>query len=83
MAAERKTLREVALAYRRTYRRTKAEGKRPEVMHHEAYEAAVGEYMSRVPEENSERLVAAKRVSEMIAAAVNTDPQWFWHGPDV
>jgi hypothetical protein len=40
-AGQRSTMRDVALAYRRTYRRTKAEGERPERMHREAYEAAV------------------------------------------
>jgi hypothetical protein len=39
-------------------------------------------YLSRIEGETRERLAASGRVSEMIAAAINVDPRWFWHGPD-
>ena len=76
-------IREVALAYRRVYRRAEAAGARPERIQGEAYEAAVSAFYFRIGESASiDRMEAAARVSEIIAAAINVDPQWFWHGPD-
>lgn len=51
-------------------------------MQQQAYEAAMGEHLRHIQEGKPTRLDAAKRVSEMFAAAVNADPQWFWHRPN-
>jgi hypothetical protein len=60
----------------------KAEGRKPESVHHQAYEMAMGEYLRHFEGEKPRRLIAAKFVSEMNAAAINADPEWFWSEPN-
>ena len=85
----RNVLREVALAYRRVMRApqepavTRAEiSRRDQKRQSEAHAAATAEYLRLNPSARYDRLAVSGEVNRMIAAAINADPQWFWHGPD-
>ena len=48
-----------------------------------ALDAAYDEYLRLVPEAAKlSRPDVSARVNPMIAAAINADDRWFWHGPD-
>jgi len=86
---QRKILRAVALAYRRVMRApeeptlTRADAARPaQKRQSEALAAATAEYRRLSPFATGDRLAVAGEVNRMIAAAINVDPKWFWHGPD-
>jgi hypothetical protein len=48
----------------------------------EALAAATAEYRRLNPFATGDKLAVSGEVNRMIAAAINADPQWFWHGPD-
>jgi len=48
----------------------------------QAARAAETEYRRHRPNAPPEPLTISGRLGAMIAAAINFDPQWFWHGPD-
>ena len=79
---DRALLREVALAFRRSYRSAQAEGLKPPDFYMQAVRAAEAEYRRHRPDAPPEPLAISGRVNAMIAAAINADPQWFWNGPD-
>jgi hypothetical protein len=86
---QRKVLREVALAYRRVMRApqepavTRAEiSRRDQKRQSEALAAATAEYRRLSPYATADKLAVSGEVNRMIAAAINANPQWFWHGPD-
>jgi hypothetical protein len=86
---QRKILRAVALAYRRVMRAredptaTRAEEARlAQKRQSEALAAATAEYRRLSPWVTGDRLAVSGEVNRMIAAAINADPRWFWHGPD-
>jgi hypothetical protein len=39
-------------------------------------------YRRLSPSGRYDRLAVAGEVNRMIAAAINANPRWFWHGPD-
>ena len=53
----------------------------------EAVDAAMAEYRRLVPHapagSHDADLAVSGQVNRMIAAAIYTDPRWFWEGPDV
>jgi hypothetical protein len=80
---QRMLLREVAL----TYRRARWAGK-----HQNEAVAAIAEYrrlspfatgdkLSLCEDSLQAKLVVSGEVNRMIAAAINVNPEWFWHGP--
>jgi hypothetical protein len=71
---QQKILRAVALTYRRARRAGKHQN--------EAVDAAIAEYRRLSPYATGDKLAVSSEVNRMIAAAIHTDPQWFWHGPD-
>lgn len=71
---QRRVLRPVVLAYRRARRA----GKHPS----EAHDVALAEYRRLSPDAPTDRLEASEHVNHMVAAAINANPRWFWHGPD-
>jgi hypothetical protein len=86
---QQKILRAVALAYRRVIRapaeaaETRAEiSRRDQKRQSEALAAATAEYRRLCPTARYDRLAVSGEVNRMIAAAINVDPQWFWHGPE-
>jgi hypothetical protein len=86
---QQKILRAVALAYRQVIRasseaaETRAEvSRRDQKRHAEPLAAAAAEYRRLSPFARYDRLAVSGEVNRMIAAAINVDPQWFWHGPD-
>lgn len=86
---QQKILRAVALAYRRVMRSarepalTRAEiARRDQKRQAEALAAATAEYRRLSPSARYDRLAVSGEVNRMIAAAINVDPQWFWHGPE-
>jgi hypothetical protein len=86
---QREILRAVALAYRRVMRApqepaaTRAEAARlAQKRQSEALAAATAEYRRLSPWAIGDKLAVSGEVNRMIAAAINVDPQWFWHGPD-
>ena len=46
--------------------------------HHDALDAAEAVYFQAHPEALADRLAASARINEMIASAINVDPEWFW-----
>jgi hypothetical protein len=48
----------------------------------EALAAATAEYRRLSPFATGDKLAVSGEVNRMIAAAINANPQWFWHGPD-
>jgi hypothetical protein len=72
---QRNVLRPVALAYRRAYRAGASEG--------ECCDAALREYRRVCPDAPADQLAASRDVNRMVAAAINANAKWFWHGPDV
>ena len=72
---QRNVLRPVALAYRRAYRAGASEGG--------CHDAALREYRRIFPDAPPDQLAASREVNRMVAAAINADTKWFWHGPDV
>jgi len=87
---QQKILRPVALAYRRVMRApkepaaTRAEAaRRAQKRHEDALAAATAEYRRLSPFATGDRLAVSGEVNRMIAAAINSDPEWFWRGPDV
>jgi hypothetical protein len=44
--------------------------------------AAIAEYRRLSPLATGDKLTVSGDVNRMIAAAINVNPQWFWHGPD-
>jgi hypothetical protein len=87
---QRKILRAVALAYRRVMRApeepalTRADAARlAQNRQSEALAAATAEYRRLSPPwATGDRLAVSGQVNRMTAAAINVNPQWFWHGPD-
>jgi hypothetical protein len=86
---QREILRAVALAYRRVMRApqepavTRAEiSGRDQKRQSEALAAATAEYRRLNPSARYDRLAVSGEVNRMIAAAINVNPRWFWHGPD-
>jgi hypothetical protein len=47
----------------------------------EALAAATAEYWRTEPLRDGRHAVSGE-VNWMIAAAINANPRWFWHGPD-
>jgi hypothetical protein len=72
---ERSALRAVALAYRRAYRAGASQG--------ECCDAALREYRRICPDAPADQLAASREVNRIVAAAINANAKWFWHGPDV
>ena len=73
---QRSVLRAVALAYRRACRAgASSEG--------ECHDAALWEYRRICSDAPADQLAASGQVHRMVAAAINADTRWFWHGPDV
>jgi hypothetical protein len=72
---QRTVLRAVAVAYRRAYRTGASQG--------QCCDAAMAEYRRLCPDAPADQLAASREVNRMIAAAINADAKWFWHGPDV
>jgi hypothetical protein len=72
---QRTVLRAVALAYRRAYRAGASEGG--------CHDAALRECRRVWPHAPTDQLAASREVNRMVAAAINADAKWFWHGPDV
>jgi hypothetical protein len=68
--AEKPLRRQVAMAYR-----TAREAK---LSHEGALNAAEAIYFKAHPEAASDSLAASARINEMIASAIQADPQWFW-----
>jgi hypothetical protein len=60
----------VAMAYRT--------GREAGRFHHDALDAAEDVYFEAHPEALADRLAVSGRTNEMIASAINVDPQWFW-----
>ena len=61
---------------------TRAEiSRRDQKRQSEALAAATAEYR-RLNPSAYDRLAVSGEVNRMIAAAINANPQWFWHGPD-
>jgi hypothetical protein len=86
---QQKILRAVALAYRRVMRAptgaamTRAEiSRRDQKRQSEALAAATAEYRRLSRSARYDRLTVSGEVNRMIAAAINVDPHWFWHGPE-
>jgi hypothetical protein len=86
---QQKILRAVALAYRRVMRSsekpaaTRAEEARlAQKRQSEALAAATAEYRRLSTWATGDRHAVSGKVNRIIAAAINADPQWFWHGPD-
>jgi hypothetical protein len=86
---QRKILRSVALAYRRVMRApeepvlTRADAARlAQKRQSEALAAATAEYRRLNPYATGDKLAVSGEVNRMIAAAINVNPIWFWHGPD-
>jgi len=86
---QRKILRAVALAYRRVMRgaeepaATRAEEARlAQKRQSEALAAATAEYRRLSPWATGDKRAVSAEVNRIIAAAINVDPQWFWHDPD-
>jgi hypothetical protein len=86
---QRKILRAVALAYRRVMRApeepaaTRAEEARlAQKRQSEALAAATTEYRRLTPFATGDQLAVSGEVNRMIAAAINANPEWFWHGPE-
>jgi hypothetical protein len=48
----------------------------------EALAAGGAEYRRLSPAARYDRLAVAGEVNQIIATAINVDPQWFWHGPE-
>jgi hypothetical protein len=71
---QRKVLRQLALTYRRARRAGKHQN--------EAVDAAIAEYRRLNPYATGDALAVSGEVNRMIAAVINVNPQWFWHGPD-
>jgi hypothetical protein len=67
---EKPLRRRVAIAYR-----TAREAGRS---HYDALDAAEAVYFQGHPEALADRLAASARINELIASAINVDPQWFW-----
>jgi hypothetical protein len=49
----------------------------------EAVDAAIAEYRRLSPFATGDKLAVWGEVNRMIAVAINVNPQYFWHGPDV
>ena len=78
----RNVLRAVALAYRRVARRrdlSMSLGQREGL----AVDAAIEEYRRLFPADDRDDLGVSREVLRMIAAAINADARWFWHGPEL
>lgn len=86
---EQKILPAVAPAYRSVIRApvgvatTRAEvSRRDQKGRSEALTAAIAEYRRLTPTAPYDKLAVSDQVNRMIAAAINVDPKWFWHGPE-
>jgi len=71
--AEKPLRRKVAMAYR-----TAREAERS---HHETLDAATAIYAHACPEAMGDPLAASARINEMIASAINAEPQWSLSNP--
>jgi hypothetical protein len=49
---------------------------------HEAVEAAISEYRRLPPSAPDDSRAVSGDVNRMVAAAINVDARWFWHGPE-
>ena len=86
---QRKILRAVALTYRRVMlalqepAATRGEETRlAQQRQTEALAAATAEYRRLNPYATGDKLAVSGEVNRMIAAAINVNSRWFWHGPD-
>jgi FixJ family two-component response regulator len=62
---------------------TRAEiSRRDQKRQREALAAATAEYRRLSPAARCDQLAVSGEVNRMIAAAINVDPKWFWHGPE-
>jgi hypothetical protein len=68
--AEKPLRRRVAMAYRT--------GREATFSHQGALNAAEMIYFNAHPEAAADKLAASARINEMIASAIQIDPQWFW-----
>jgi lambda repressor-like predicted transcriptional regulator len=68
--ADKPLRREVAMAYRTA--------REAGLSHHHALDVAQAAYFQVHPDALANRLEASTRVNEMIASAIQVDPQWFW-----
>jgi len=68
--AEKPLRRQVAMAYRTA--------REAGLLHHAAIDAAEAVYFNAHPEAAADSLAASARINEMIASAIQADPQWFW-----
>jgi len=50
--------------------------------HLECCDAALAEYRRLCPDAPTDQRAASGQVNRMVAAAINADARWFWHGPD-
>src|SRR5690349_23226202 len=86
---QQKILRAVALAYRRVMREPQEpaatrdeEARLAQKRQSEALAAATAEYRRLSPFATGDKLAVSGEANRMIAAAINVNPEWFWHGPD-
>ncbi len=68
--AEKPLRRQVAMAYRTA--------REAGLSHHDALDAAEAAHFQAHPEAAADRLAASARINEVIASAIQVDPQWFW-----
>jgi len=57
-------------------------GGEPGKAKNQAVDAALLEYRRLSPYATGDTLTVSGEVNRMIAAAINANPRWFWHGPD-
>ena len=69
--------------WRRIWKRRPVRRKDPtQDLQSEALAAATAEYRRLSLSARYDQLAVSGEVNRMIAAAINANPQWFWHGPD-
>jgi hypothetical protein len=75
--------REVALAYRRTFRLAQRTTDYVPDYERLARDAADAQYVASRPETATlTRLERSESIALIIASAINANPVWFWHGSD-
>jgi hypothetical protein len=55
----------------------------PEPTKGECHDEAVREYRRVCPDAPVDQIGASREANRMVAAAINADTRWFWHGPDI
>ena len=68
--------------YSRHLEKAKSSHKHPSVNVRVDFEARNVEYRRLNPYATGDALAVSGEVNAMIAAAINANPRWFWHGPD-